>query len=45
MFTATHKHTFDLLSYIQQAQSVQLDMARHAFELWLTFLTGGGTYR
>jgi hypothetical protein len=43
MYNATHKNAFDLLSYVQQAQSVQLDMARHAFVLWLTFLTGGGS--
>jgi hypothetical protein len=45
MYNAPHKNAFDLLSYLQQAQSVQFDMARHAFELWLTFVTGAGTRR
>jgi hypothetical protein len=45
MYNVTPKHAVDLLSYLQQAQSVQFDMARHAFVLWLTFLTGGGAHR
>lgn len=40
MNNSPYNHALDLVSYVQQAQMLQLDMARHAIELWLSFMTG-----